>query len=189
MEPVLCGCECVFWESDQHIDAHPMRRSGESSRKQSARGILKRFEFVAWIVSEKHVRPRCQAREQVNLVILKRKRLQTAREFDAALLAPKHDERGFDMLTRTSEQIVVQDVPAIDDREQARDRIAFPNRAKPAAPRATAGCEDIARLDIAARNKLRASIAIGNAADFYRRDETPLLGEALAERFVISECD
>jgi hypothetical protein len=77
--------------------------------------VFKRFEGVAGIVGEEHARARAQGGQQVDLVVLKRERLRAASELHAPFLSRQHDEHGLHVRARASEQVVVEDIPAIDD--------------------------------------------------------------------------
>jgi hypothetical protein len=73
--------------TDQHVRAHAVRGAGETGFQQTACRRLQRLERIAGIVSEEHRRTWPQAREQPDLKILQRRRIQAAREFDAAFLS------------------------------------------------------------------------------------------------------
>src|SRR4029077_20445702 len=110
-----------------------------------------------------------------DLVILKRQRLQPARELNPPLLPPQHREHRLDVITRTSKQIVVENIPAVDHRQQTRNRIALPPAAKPTFARTAARGEHVTRLDVTPRNKLVAAIAVGNSANLDLRHIPPRL--------------
>ena len=86
-----------------------------------------RLEIIARIIGEEHRRPRPQAREQFDLIVLQRQRFQAAGELDAPVLPAQHGEHRLDVVARTGQQIVVEDVPAVDDRQQPGNRIALPD--------------------------------------------------------------
>jgi hypothetical protein len=74
------------------------------------------------------------------------------------------------MRARAREQIVVEDVPAIHDRQQPRCGIALPHRAEPVAPRAAARREAVPVLDVAAGHELLAGVTVSDAAELREGD-------------------
>src|SRR4029077_919355 len=138
--------------------------------------MLKRFKCVAWIGGEERRGARCQAGQQIDLIVFERESFEAAGKFDAPVLAAQHGEYRFDMLTRACQQIIVEDVPALDDRQKMRRRPFLPDTAKPTPARATARSDGVTRLDVAAGDEFQAVIAVCHATDLYRGDRVPLLG-------------
>lgn len=164
-----------------------MRAGRESSVKQSARRAFKRLEGVSRIVGPKAVGPRSKRRKQFNLIVLERKRLESASEFDAPILSRKHGEHSADVRLRAGEQVVIEHVPAVDNRQQAWNRVAFPYGAKPTATGTATRREHVAALDISPRNELVAAIAVCHSADLDRCHALPLFRQPLGIRPVVRE--
>jgi hypothetical protein len=171
--------------------------------QQPARGALERLERVAGVVGEKAGRPRPQASEELDLIVLERERLEAARKLDAfgrpsvAARPPmelvrdalQHREDSAHVPLGTRQHVVVEHVPAVVDRQRMGRAPLLPHAAKPAAPRTTARRDRVARPDVAAGHKLQADVIVRDTADLYRRDVPPLLGEPLGCRNVVLERD
>src|SRR5262245_59200406 len=93
------------------------------------------------------------------------------------------------MIARAGQEVVVEDVPTIGDRQQPGHRIALPDRAEPTSAWAAARGEHVTRLDIAARYETLAAITVGHAADLDRRNVLPFLGEVFSHWLVVGERD
>ena len=110
-------------------------------------GMFKRRQVIRSIVSKENLF-RLNLLEQVDVPRFEEFSLNAAPELWPLFLAFKHIKNGSDMFFRASEQIIVQQYPAVSNRKFAQRAFTFRNGAEPAVIMTAARSDSVAMFEI-----------------------------------------
>ena len=142
-------------------------------------GMFKRRQIVRSVISEENLF-RFDFPEEFDVPRLEEFSLDPARKLWSVLLAFKHVKNSSDMFFRTSEDIIIKQIPAVGNGKLAQSPFTFRNRAEPAMIMTAARSDSVAVLEIHTGRESLTAHSSGRAANLDVAVARPSVSESLS---------
>lgn len=115
MQPCLGSVQCITGVADEDIGPETLRRTTHSGVEQARGRVNERRPVVGRVVGEEYLF-RLYREQEIDVPIPQASRFEAAGELDPPhALVLQHGEDGADVVFRTREEIIIEDIATFSD--------------------------------------------------------------------------